>query len=53
MEGQKLQKGIKEILLKVSEDICDNYCKYRGTGDEECMCVIIREKGSCPLDVLN
>ena len=49
---EKLQLMIKEQLLKVCEDICDNYCKYRETADEDCKCDIIREKGSCPLDVL-
>lgn len=44
---------IGEILREVSEDICDNYCKYRETADEECLCDVIREGGSCPLDRLN
>lgn len=45
--------SIREILREVSEDICDNYCKYRETADEECLCDVIREGGSCPLDKLN
>lgn len=49
---EKLQLTIKEQLLKVCEDICNNYCKYRDTVDEDYKCDIIREKGSCPLDVL-
>ena len=32
-----MDKSIKEILLEVSENICDNFCKYRDTGDEDCM----------------
>lgn len=43
---------IGKILREVSEDICDNYCKYRDTADEECLCDVIRNGGSCPLDRL-
>ena len=53
MEKKNLQLYIKEQIEKVREDICDNYCKYRETADEELICDAIREKGSCPLDVLN
>lgn len=48
-----MEKNIKEILSEVCEDICDNYCKYRETVDEECLCDKIREGGNCPLDPLN
>ena len=52
MEKKNLQLYIKEQIAEVREDICDNYCKYRETADEEFICDAIREKGSCPLDVL-
>lgn len=52
MEREKLQKIIKEQIEKVRNEICDNYCKYRETADEDIICDVIREKGSCPLDVL-
>ena len=45
--------NIGEILREVSEDICDNYCKYRETADEECLCDVIRDGESCPLDKLH
>lgn len=48
-----MEKSIREILSEVCEDICDNYCKYRETADEECLCDKIREGGNCPLDRLN
>lgn len=48
----KLLKSIVEQLEEVCEDICDNYCKYGETADENGICDAIREKGSCPLDVL-
>ena len=48
----KLLKSIQEQLEEVCEDICDNYCKYRETVDETFICDAMREKGSCPLDVL-
>lgn len=44
---------IKEIITEVCEDICDNYCKYRDTSDEEFLCECIRDGGTCPLDRLN
>jgi len=46
-------KSIRQILQEVSDDICDNYCKYRDTGDENCLCELIRNGGECPLDRLN
>lgn len=45
-------KTISEILQEVREDICDNYCKYRDTSDEDCLCDKIRDGGNCPLDRL-
>ena len=49
---EKKEQPVKvaSILHEVSEDICDNYCKYRDTGDEDCMCDIIREDKPSPLD---
>lgn len=46
-------KTISDILQEVREDICDNYCKYRDTSDDDCLCDVIREGGACPLDILN
>ncbi len=48
-----MEKSIREILSEVCEDICDNYCRYRETGDEEGLCSPIREGRDCPLDRLN
>ena len=47
-----LIKIIKERIEKVSEDICDNYCKYQETSDDNGICDAIRENGHCPLDLL-
>lgn len=55
MENEKkenLQKTVKMIIQEVSEDICDNYCKYRETVDDDCLCDAIRNGNSCPLDRL-
>lgn len=46
-------RSVREVLTEVSEDICDNYCKFRHTGDEEYLCDVIREGKDCPLDRLN
>ena len=45
-------KNISIILTELAEDICENYCKYYETADEDCICDAIREKGGCPLDIL-
>ena len=52
-EPASLRKSIMQITLEVSEDICDNFCKYRDTADKEHLCDVIRYGGSCPLDRLN
>lgn len=49
--GQQ-EKTTSEVLQEVREDICDNYCKYRDTSDEDCLCDKIRDGGSCPTDRL-
>lgn len=49
---RKSMKSATDIIRDVCEDICDNYCKYRGTVDEDSICDLVREKGSCPLDRL-
>lgn len=46
------QKTVGEIIKEVKEDICDNYCKYRDTADEDYLCDRIRNGDACPLDRL-
>lgn len=46
-------KSVRQMLQEIAEDICDNYCKYRDTADEDCLCDVIRDGGECPLDRLN
>lgn len=46
-------KGSKADTASASaEDICNNFCKYRETADENCECDHIREGNQCPLDKL-
>lgn len=53
MEGDtETIKAVTKIIEEVAEDICDNYCKYRETADDDCLCDITRDGGSCPLDRL-
>ncbi len=47
-----MEKSVSKMIREVCEDICNNYCKYRDTEDEENLCSRIREGGSCPLDRL-
>ncbi len=51
--AESIIKSIRQILQEVSDDICDNYCKYRDTGDEDGLCELTRNGGECPLDRLN
>ncbi len=51
--GENITKTISQMLQEIADDICDNYCKYRDTADEECLCDLIRDGGNCPLDKLH
>lgn len=46
-------ENITHILESVCEDICDNFCKYRDTCDDNCECQYIRDGHSCPLDKIH
>lgn len=48
----KVLLSVQKIIQEVSEDICDNYCKYRETADEDNLCDPLRNGSSCPLDRL-
>lgn len=45
-------ESVIEIIEQVCGDICDNYCMYKDTVDEECLCDVTRNGGRCPLDRL-
>lgn len=47
------EKTISQTIEEVSEDICDNYCKYRDTADEDNLCERTRNGENCPLDRLH
>lgn len=44
--------SITELIEQVSELICDSFCEYRHTCDDNCECDWIREGHKCPLDHL-
>ena len=46
------RRPVIKIIEEVCEDICNNYCKYRDTADEDCVCDAMRNGGKCPLDRL-
>lgn len=50
---ENITKTISQMLQEIADDICDNYCKYRDTADEENLCALIRNGGKCPLDLLS
>ena len=42
---------LNNILLELCENVCDNFCKYRDTCDENCECDYIRDGSNiCLLD---
>lgn len=51
---ERLQETIKQTINEVSEQICDNFCKYRdrSESDEDGVCDYIRAGNTCPLDRL-
>ena len=46
------KKTVVNIIEDLQGDICDNFCKYRDSTDEDCVCEWIRQGNACPLDVL-
>lgn len=46
------EKCLTEQLQELAEDICDNYCKFRDSCDDNAECEVIRSGGKCPLDLL-
>lgn len=45
-------KSVAELIEEVCQDICDNYCIYRDTCDDNAECEPIRNGQECPLDKL-
>ena len=45
-------QSIASMLEHIAADICDNFCKYRETCDDDALCDIIRNGEQCPLDKL-
>lgn len=44
---------LRKIAEETAENVCDNFCKYRDTADENGECDYMREhEGACPLDAL-
>lgn len=41
--------SITKQIEQVAENICDNFCKYRDTCDENCECEWLRNGNECPL----
>lgn len=45
-------KTVRQRIEEVTEDICDNFCKYSNTCNDDCECEWIQEGNACPLDRL-
>lgn len=48
----KSEMSVTKIVLELQETICDNFCKYRNTVDENSECEWMRKGHKCPLDRL-
>lgn len=46
-------KDLQLFLEEICGIICDDFCKYRDSADEECLCDYIRDGKECPLDRLH
>lgn len=51
-EERKAEDTIPQMLQKITENICNNFCKYNETCDENYECEWIRSGNDCPLDRL-
>ena len=51
-ESVESVKNVQQIIEEVCQEICDNYCIYRETCDENAECEPIRNGEKCPLDRL-
>lgn len=48
-----MNENATQIIQETAEEICDKFCKYRDTCDENAECDYMRENnGACPLDKL-
>lgn len=52
MESEKKEMSATQLIESVCQNICDNYCIYRETCDENAECEPIRSGQECPLDRL-
>lgn len=51
--GEELnKKDIREIITETCELICDQFCKFGGTGNENGCCWCQTHENQCPLDAL-
>lgn len=48
-----MTKGIIQQLEEVTEEVCQNFCKYADTTNDECECEYMREHHKCVLDKIN
>lgn len=46
----KEQRSVTLQIQDVCETICDHFCKYNTTCDENGECEYIRQGNNCPLD---
>lgn len=53
-EGNKTtMSDFQDLIIKTTETICDDFCKFSGSGDSESGCVWCQmHEGACPFDEL-
>ena len=50
--GYQLSKIVEQSLQEITDEWCDNFCKWQPTCDENGECEWIRQGNDCPLDKL-
>ena len=45
-------KEITGQINDIASNICDHFCKYNGTGNDDVICAYVEKHGHCPLDLL-
>lgn len=49
-EADEIPKELRESIMETAENICDNFCKFGGTGNENGCAWCQTHEGDCPLD---
>ena len=49
-DNKSVWELVDDLLKETAADICNHFCKYSETSDENCGCDWINQGNPCPLD---